>query len=225
MYGNEANYDAYVQSKGKFRRLEEGVATVRERYGDAVSMQLNYLIMKPSCDVQSLRDAWSFATKLDMTLHPDLIHYSLPYFTEGPDGELQFSEADRDQIDAVVEELERLKKVNPSRITDTVASIRSIPDWLLKKADMRVPCDANQLLWVGAGGSVQLCYVTFPLGNIHEKRLADMLYTPTHHQAAKDAFSLKCIRCMQNTIVASRNIFLAYSSIAVPKPCHRLPPH
>ena len=60
---------------------------------------------------------------------------------------------------------------------------------------MRVPCDARKLLWIGADGSVMLCYVTFPLGNLHEKRLRDILYTPNHHQAARDAFALNCPNC------------------------------
>ena len=60
---------------------------------------------------------------------------------------------------------------------------------------MRVPCDAGKLLWVGADGGVNLCYVTFPLGNLHEQRLADFLYGRAHHQAARDAFQLNCPNC------------------------------
>ena len=60
---------------------------------------------------------------------------------------------------------------------------------------MRVPCDARKLIWVGADGTVQLCYVTFKLGNIRERPLREMLFTPTHRQAARDAFRLNCPNC------------------------------
>jgi hypothetical protein len=51
------------------------------------------------------------------------------------------------------------------------------------------------MLWVGADGTVQLCYVTFKLGDLHKKRLAEMLFTAEHKRASRDAFSLKCPNC------------------------------
>jgi cyclic pyranopterin phosphate synthase len=74
-------------------------------------------------------------------------------------------------------------------------NLRSIPDWLLKGPDMRVPCDARNLLWVGADGTVQMCYVTFHLGNLHERRLPEMLFGDAHKRAARDAFALNCPNC------------------------------
>lgn len=38
-YGTGASYDGYVQQKDRFSRLEAGVAAVRQRYGDNVSIQ------------------------------------------------------------------------------------------------------------------------------------------------------------------------------------------
>ncbi len=58
-----------------------------------------------------------------------------------------------------------------------------------------MPCDVKNLLWIGADGTVQLCYVTFKLGNIRERRLRDMLFTAEHKAAAQDAFKLKCPNC------------------------------
>jgi cyclic pyranopterin phosphate synthase len=98
-------------------------------------------------------------------------------------------------ISEVVEELLALKRLYPTKLLDSVASIRSIPDWLLKKSNMRVPCDAGKLLWVGADGSVQLCYVTFKLGNIFETRLKDIVFGDAHHEAARNAFLLTCPNC------------------------------
>ena len=60
---------------------------------------------------------------------------------------------------------------------------------------MRVPCDRHRLIWVGADGTVQMCYVTFKLGNLHERRLKDMLFTSQHIDAARNSFKLNCPNC------------------------------
>jgi cyclic pyranopterin phosphate synthase len=73
--------------------------------------------------------------------------------------------------------------------------MRAIPDWLLRGPAMRVPCDRYRLIWIGANGVVQLCYVTFELGNLHEHRLREILFTEAHEQASRDAFQLKCPNC------------------------------
>ena len=194
-YGTGARYDAYVQRKNRFPELEAGVAAVRDRYGDEVGMRINWLLMRPSCNLDDLHAAWEFARRYSMRMQVDLIHYSLPYFSEGPDRELQFRPEDRGAIETVVEEIGRLKQEHPETINISREGIRSIPDWLLKGPDMRVPCDAYQMAWVGADGTVQLCYVTFKLGNLHERSLRDMMHTAVHRQAARAAFALNCPNC------------------------------
>jgi cyclic pyranopterin phosphate synthase len=37
--------------------------------------------------------------------------------------------------------------------------------------------------------------VTFKLGNLHERRLRDILFTDTHKRAARDSFQLNCPNC------------------------------
>jgi len=194
-YGTGADYDDYVQRAGRFERMERGLALARERYGESLSLQLNFLIMRPSCNEESLAAAWDFARRYDMTFHTDLVHYSLPYFTPGRDGDLQLRPEDRPAAEALAAALVRLKEQDPERIPESLMSLRSIPDWLMLGPDMRVPCDAYNMVWVGADGSVKLCYVTFDLGNLHEKRLRDMLYGPEHRAAARDAFRLNCPNC------------------------------
>lgn len=194
-YGTEDAYDTYTQRLNHFEKLRQSLNHVRQRYGADIHIQLNYLVMKPTVSLGALHAAWEFAEEFDMSFHTDLIHYSLPYFTEGPDRMLQFTEADRPSIEALTKELVRLKKANPRRMSDSLATLRSTTDWLLHGANMKIPCDAGKLLWVGADGTVQLCYVTFPLGNLHSQSLRDMVMTKQHHDAARDAFLLKCPNC------------------------------
>ena len=96
---------------------------------------------------------------------------------------------------AWVAELEKLKLSNPKRVKEFILSIYSIPDWLLKGPQMRVPCDAHKLIWVGADGTVQLCYAAFKLGNLYNQPLREILFQDEHRQAARDAFALNCPNC------------------------------
>jgi cyclic pyranopterin phosphate synthase len=194
-YGRGAAYEDYTQRPGRYARLEEGLTYARSRFGNRLGIQLNYLIMRPSCNLDALHAAWDLVRRFDMKLHTDLVHYSLPYFTDGREADLQFGPDDEPAIRELTGELERLKRANPQMIPESIESIRSIPDWLLKGPGMAVPCDVRKLVWVGADGTVQLCYVTFGLGNIRERRLRDMLFTEAHRTAARDAFKLNCPNC------------------------------
>lgn len=194
-YGVGAAYDEYTQRPGRARRMEAGIADVRQKYGDSVRIQINWLLRRQTCDLKSLHEAFEFARKYNTTLQVDMVHYSLPYFTEGPDRELQFRAEDREAIGVVTTELLALKEKYPEMIRHTPEAIRSMPDWLLLGAQMKVPCTAREMIWVGADGTVQLCYVTFKLGNLHDMRLRDMLYTPAHTAAARAAFSVDCPNC------------------------------
>src|SRR5438552_18557387 len=103
-------------------------------------MQLNYLLMRPSCNLIALEKAFRFAEQYDLEFRTDLIHYSLPYFTDGPNHELQFRGDDRPAIIEWVNEFAKLKVAYPNRIKESLLSIYSIPDWVLKGPDMKVPC-------------------------------------------------------------------------------------
>jgi cyclic pyranopterin phosphate synthase len=194
-YGSGRDYDDYVERSGNFARLERSIAAVRERYGAGIGLRMNWLLMRPTCSVAALDAAWSFAERYRTPMQVDLVHYSLPYFSEGPQHELQFQEGDLPMIRPVVERLLELKARHPDMIENSVLGLRSIPDWLLLGPAMRVPCDKYRMIWVGADGTVQLCYVTFRLGNLHEQRLSELLYTDAHRAAARDAFALRCPNC------------------------------
>ncbi len=195
LYGIGEDYNQYVQRKDRFDQLEENISYVRERYGDKVKLSLNWLLMKPTCNIDAVRETWNFAARYNAPICINLVHYSLPSFTEGSDRELAFEESDRPGLEAVIEEFMRLQRREPHLLRSSPSVLRSIPDWLLKGPNMRVPCDRHRLIWVGADGTVQMCYVTFKLGNLHEKRLKDMLFTQAHIDAARNAFKLNCPNC------------------------------
>jgi cyclic pyranopterin phosphate synthase len=197
-YGVGDEYDSYVQRRNQYSRMQRSVAYVRDRYGMAISLALGWVLMRPNCTVDAVHRTWQFAKLYTAPFGVSLVHYSLPYFTEGPNRELQFRPNDLPAIQAVVAELIRLKEMEPELIIQTLTGLRSIPDWLIKGPEMRVPCDRRRLVWIGADGTVQLCYVTFRLGNLNDTRLSRLLFTPAHKRAARAAFSLNCPNCHCN---------------------------
>ncbi len=194
-YGVGDDYDEYTQRPGRSRKMQEGIAAVRSKYGEQVQLQINWLLRRQTCNLKSLHEAFDFAVRYGTTLQIDLIHYSLPYFTEGPDRILQFRPEDRPALDLVINELLRLKAQHPQTIRHSAQAIRAMPDWLLLGPAMRVPCTAREMIWIGPDGTVQLCYVTYQLGNLHERRLREMLYTSEHRDSARRAFALDCPNC------------------------------
>jgi MoaA/NifB/PqqE/SkfB family radical SAM enzyme len=194
-YGTGEDCNEYVQRQDHYARMEAGIAYARERYGMSIRLGLGWLLMRPTCNLKTVRDMWQFSERYSIPITVNLIHYSVPYFTEGPYGELQFRAKDRSAIELIVAELIRLKHARPELLGSSIMGLRSIPDWLLKKREMKIPCDRYRMIWVGPDGSVQLCFVTFKLGNLHEKRLAEMLFTRRHQRVVRDCFFLKCPNC------------------------------
>lgn len=86
--------------------------------------------------------------KYEVSLQVDLIHYSLPYFTEGPDRFLQFRAEDKGAIERIVAELVILKDQHPQAFSQSEMALRSITDWLLKGPGMRVL--VTRIAWYGS---------------------------------------------------------------------------
>ncbi len=213
-YGVEDEYDSYVQRPKQFKQLDESVRFVREHYSD-VELQLNFVLSRRTCHRAALYGAWEFACRHDMYFHIDLVSYSVPFFVHGFEEGLHFSLADRDSIVDVVGELLRLKNSAPTRLLHSPEFLRSIPDWLMKREGMRVPCDAYEMIWIAADGTIQLCDTHFNLGNLRQHRLHDVLFREPHRKACRDAFALNCPNCMcraDNRVVKDRSCRRAYGN-------------
>lgn len=194
-YGVGDRYDDYVQKDGQFEQLRASLATVRERYGGQVSIQLNFMLSRRTCSVAHVESTWALAREFDLHLGVDPISRTIPFF-RAPGDDLAIGEDLRTELEDVARALERCKDDRPDRVAPSRTFLRALPSLLLENAAATVPCDAYELLWVGADGTVQLCDVAFPLGNLRERRLRDLLFTETHCRAARDGFQLKCPTCM-----------------------------
>jgi MoaA/NifB/PqqE/SkfB family radical SAM enzyme len=213
-YGVGEHYNIYTQRSGHYEKLEESLTYVRSQYGSEVKLQLNFVLMRPTCNLDAVRAAWDFARRFDMIFHVDPVSYTLPFFNDGPEDELPFRAGDEALLAPVVAELIRLKRSDPERFWHGEPYLRSLPDWLLHQEEMLMPCLSYTLIWVGADGTVQLCDTTFPLGNLHQTRLKDIFYSQEHKQACRDAFAVKCPNCLcgsESRIVQHRPSFVKYS--------------
>ncbi len=193
-YGLEPHYSAHTGRAGHFERLERSLATVRQLYGADFELQLNFVIMRGTANPRALAEAWAFAERFGMFLHLDLAGTTIPFF-QGDGVDLMPQEADRSELEQLAAALIALKRQHPGRVLHSDAFLRSVPDWMLKGTAMRVPCDAYGMMWIGADGTVQLCDTAFPLGNVGQTRLRDILFGEAHRKAARDAFQLNCPNC------------------------------
>jgi len=199
IYGIGDEYDDYVQVPGNFKRVEKSIASVRKKYGNDLNIQMNWLLRRSTCNVESFKSALNFALQYDLKMQVDLIHYSVPYFQEGPDRVLQFCPGDGTMIHGLIDFILDIKRDHPEMFSQSEQLIRSIPDWLIKGPKMKIPCTAYQMLWVAPDGSVLLCHVTFKLGNLHDQSLKTILSKDDYVIAAREAFQLKCPNCHCNS--------------------------
>lgn len=195
-YGSDGDGSGYTGLRLYLEKLDRSLRRVRERHGADMRLQLNYVLLRPFCSLEALGATWDFAQRHGMAFHVDLVSWSVPFFANGVEKGLQFEEQDRPLLNAVSEELVRLKTRHPELIRHSATFLRSIPDWLILRERMRVPCDAYELLWIGADGTVQLCDTAFPLGNVRHQRLRDILFGEAHRKAARDGFRLDCPNCI-----------------------------
>ncbi|MBL8897973.1 MAG: radical SAM protein [Planctomycetes bacterium] len=193
-YGVGERYDEYTQRQGHFERLAHGLHAVREHCGPAFPVQLNFLLSRRTAKLEDLHAAWEFASRFGLYFNVDPISKVIPFFTD-PEGELGFEPQDREQLAPVVRELLRLKSQHPERMPQSLELLRALPELLLQPGSLKVPCDAYQLLWVGADGGLQLCDSAFPLGNLHERPLSEILFGKEHRDAARAGFRLECCNC------------------------------
>jgi cyclic pyranopterin phosphate synthase len=194
-YGTGEAYDTYVGQRGSYAALRRGVEYIRRCYGDTITIKIEFLLMRPTCNRRALDDAVAFAREFSIPMTVNLVHYSLPYFKDADGQSLQFTEDDRGQLESFVRRLLEAKRRTPHIINRSEAGLASIPDWLILRERMRIPCDRHGMLWIGPDGSVQLCYVTFPLGNLHDTRLREMVHTPRHLAAIDRCRKLQCPNC------------------------------
>jgi cyclic pyranopterin phosphate synthase len=194
LYGLEDSFDEYTGRKGQFEKLKRNLKYVKQQYSD-IEVTFAWLIMKPTCNAESIDKLWAFVQEMNIPFGISLVHYDFPYFCDGSEQELQIYEEDLPNIKATVNKLISIKNAAPEMLQNTLIGLNAIPDWLIKKGDMKVPCYMYDDLWVGPNGMVQVCQKSHDLGNINETRLKDILNSDLHKQAAKDCFTLQCSNC------------------------------
>ncbi len=194
LYGVDDAYDDYVGRKQRFPLLTKNLSYIRETYPD-VDVTFAWLLMRPTCSVEAVREVAALADKLKVSFGVILLQYDFPYFTEGENGHLQLLEDDRPALEAVSGELLRLKRQRPDLISTSVAALAAIPDWVVKKGTNNVPCYMDDNLFILPNGDVLVCPKMASIGNIDAGRLMDVVGTDSHKRAVRDCFELNCPGC------------------------------
>ena len=195
-YGHEETFSEYTQRPALSGRVERALEAVRRKYdAHQLEIQLNFVLVRPLATRELFDRAWRLVQELDLVMHFDIYGYSVPFFTSGPEDSLAFRPEDAGPLRELARHALELKREFPNRFPHSEPFLRSMPDWATEYAEMRLPCDAYRLLWIGPDGSVQLCDTAFPLGNIRESRLRDIAFSQRHKDAARGAFQLSCPNC------------------------------
>ncbi len=176
LYGVDQDYDEYVNRSDKFKTLESNIAYIRSTYPD-VSLWFSFLLMKPTCNLETLRSVFSLSARYSIPFGVALVHYDFPYFSTGEDGKLQFLHDDLAAITEFASMLAELKGQRPDLVMTSLEGIKSIPYWLLEKDQVDVPCNMSDTLWVGPNGAVQVCQSLPEMGNIKKQSLMEIAYT------------------------------------------------
>ena len=194
MYGNGEDYNNYVSRNDSFSKLEKNLKFIKNTYSDMV-VSLGFLLMKPTCNLNSLHKFLNFSYQYTIPTSIHLIHYDFPYFSEGENCELQLYEKDRPIIEDIVKEVIDFKKMHPNLITNSLVGLKSIPDWLIKKGEMKIPCYMYDNIWIGPNGVVRVCQKNIDLGNVHNSRFKHIVYTDLHNTSVQNCFELNCTNC------------------------------
>ena len=105
-----------MQRKDRFRQLEDSLAYVRERHGDKVSLSLAWVLMRPTCSIDTVRETWRFAQRYRAPISINLVHYSLPYFAGMENHEVQFAPEDLHQQMRVRAVFDPAWLLNPAKV-------------------------------------------------------------------------------------------------------------
>lgn len=194
LYGVRDAYDAYVGKMGRFALLKHNLTDLRETYPD-IDVTLAWLLMRPTCSVEAVREVAALAEELDVAFGVILLQYDFPYFTEGENGHLQLYAEDRPTLESVSRELLRFKARRPDLLSTSVAALAAIPDWMVKKGQNDIPCYMDDNLFVMPNGDVLVCPKMPSIGNVATGRLKEIVGTEAHRREVRDCLALNCPGC------------------------------
>ena len=63
-YGTGDAYNEYVQKNDQFSKVEESIKYTRDKYGDKISLGLDWVLMKPTCNKESLDQALAICNNI-----------------------------------------------------------------------------------------------------------------------------------------------------------------
>lgn len=196
VYGTGEEYDWYTQTPGAFQRFEASMAYLAERKGPPVRTVLSWLLMRPTVQPEHFRRMAGFAERYNLELQIDLLHYSYQYFSQGEASSLRITADQREPLLRTVDEMHAFRERRPDLFLLDQAAINSVPDWVLKEEQMRVPCHMyDQCLWLGPDGTLKLCQAHFEVGNIRQDSLGTLISRARGNGWARKMRELDCPNC------------------------------
>jgi len=120
------------------------------------------------------------------------------YFFQGVDASRLMIE-DQNELDEVVQQLHDIKAKNPRVFiwNQTHQSFEYMKEYLNDSKRADIPCVTGYTsIYVGAHGEVYHgCWAMKPIGNVREKKLADIVNSTEYRKRLKDMFLKRCPGC------------------------------
>ncbi|MFX0197726.1 MAG: radical SAM protein, partial [Candidatus Hodarchaeota archaeon] len=68
IYGIGKEYDDYVGIPGNFKKVDNSIAAVRDKYNEYFHLQINWLLRRSTCNIESFQRAINFAKRYKMKM-------------------------------------------------------------------------------------------------------------------------------------------------------------
>lgn len=107
------------------------------------------------------------------------------------------------QLDNVIDELHRMKRISPSLIHDSHASLEYVGSCFAGRRRTDIPCYLGYLLiFVGAHGEVYPgCWAHSPVGELRKTSLKQIVSSKEYKKKVQDMFLKKCPACVCDYIL------------------------
>ncbi len=107
------------------------------------------------------------------------------------------------QLNHVIDEMHRMKRVSPSLIHDSHTSLEYVRNCFTSRRRIAIPCYLGYLLVsVGAHGEVYPgCWVLSPVGDLRQSSLKQIIGSKEYKKRVQDMFLKKCPGCVCDYIL------------------------
>jgi len=199
--GNENAHDITRGIKGAYIRTMEAIQSLVElRDSRFPHLEISVIPMVMGITVEHILEMADMCRRWSIGLSLAPLDTSPPWQTGVPANLLTINQQ---QLDHVIDELHRMKRVSPSVIHASHTSLEYVRSCFTSRIRTDIPCYLGYLLiFVGAHGEVYPgCWVLSSVGELRKTSLKQIIDSKAYKQRVHDMFLKKCPGCVCDYIL------------------------